>query len=104
LLIELPKQVFNINGRNYCFVDEKPDNLTGFHKRTIFRSNLNYAHPYNVNFYPVLFQEFSTTRTFDIVLLHASINHLDEEACIRLQYDDQARRRYGLIFQRLSAR
>jgi len=56
----------------------------------------------NVSFHPVRFQEFDTTRTFEIILLHHSINHLDEEACIKLQYDDQAKRRYGLVFQKLS--
>ncbi len=28
-------------------------------------------------------------RKFDIILLHNSINHIDEEACIKLQYDSQ---------------
>lgn len=57
----------------------------------------------NVSFQPVRFQEFDAdNQTFDIILLHASINHLDEEACIKLQYDDEARRRYKLIFQKLS--
>lgn len=56
----------------------------------------------NVSLQPVRFQEFDATRAFDIILLHNSINHLDEEACIKLRYDDEARRRYELIFQKLS--
>lgn len=57
----------------------------------------------NVSFQPVRFQEFDAgNQTFDIILLRASINHLDEKACIKLQYDDDARKRYRLIFQKLS--
>jgi len=57
----------------------------------------------NVSLQPIRFQEFDAgDQTFDIILLHDSINHLDEEACIKLEYDDEARRRYGLIFQKLS--
>ena len=57
----------------------------------------------NVSLQPVRFQEFDAgNQTFDIILLHASINHLDEEACIKLQYDDDARKRYGSIFKKLS--
>jgi len=52
----------------------------------------------NVSLQPVRFQEFDAGN----ILLHNSINHLDEEACIKLQYDDEARRRYGLIFRKLS--
>jgi hypothetical protein len=32
-------------GRNYGFVDEKPDNLTSIHNKTILKTILNYAHP-----------------------------------------------------------
>jgi len=56
----------------------------------------------NLSLQPVRFQEFDATREFDIILLHNSINHLDEEACIKLWCDDEARRRYELIFQKLS--
>jgi len=57
----------------------------------------------NVILQPIRFQEFDAgDQTFDIILLHDSINHLDEEACIKLQYDDDARKRYRLIFEKLS--
>lgn len=57
----------------------------------------------NVSLQPIRFQEFDPgDQTFDIILLHVSINHLDEEACIKLQYDDDARKRYRLIFEKLS--
>lgn len=57
----------------------------------------------NISFQPIRFQDFnSDDQIFDIILLHNSINHLDEEACIKLQYDDDARNRYKFIFQKLS--
>jgi len=57
----------------------------------------------NVSLQPVRFQDFDAgDQTFDIILLHNSINHLDEEACIKLQYDDDARNRYKFILQKLS--
>ncbi len=39
---------------------------------------------------------------FDIILLHNSINHLDEEACINLQRDGNAVEIYKGIFRKLS--
>ncbi len=46
-------------------------------------------------------QEFSTTEMFDIVLLHSSINHIDEAACIRLLEDEGAREAYRRVFARI---
>lgn len=40
--------------------------------------------------------------TFDIVLLHHAVNHLDEEACMNLQHDASAREVFSRIFQRLA--
>lgn len=42
-------------------------------------------------------------QTFDVVLLHASINHLDEPACIRLRDDPAARETYHVLFEKLAA-
>ena len=57
----------------------------------------------NVSLQPVRFQDFDPgNQTFDIILLHASINHLDEQACIKLRYDEDARERYRLIFEKLN--
>lgn len=51
----------------------------------------------------VTFQEFAPDgQTFDVILLHNSINHLDEEACINLQHSNDAKKRYEAIFQKLS--
>src|SRR3989442_12172131 len=52
---------------------------------------------------PTSFQAFdSQGETFDIILLHNSINHLDEEACIALRYDPAARARYAAIFKKIT--
>jgi SAM-dependent methyltransferase len=50
------------------------------------------------------FQDFDPgNKTFDVILLHNSINHLDEEACIALLEQTSARQRYQSVFKKLSA-
>jgi SAM-dependent methyltransferase len=46
-------------------------------------------------------QEFVDARPYQLVLSHASINHLDEDACMRLGESPDARRRYLEIFTRI---
>lgn len=41
--------------------------------------------------------------SFDIILLHASINHLDEDACIRLRRDSEAQSSYEQLFGKLAS-
>jgi hypothetical protein len=51
---------------------------------------------------PDLFQDFRyPPASFEIVLLHNSINHLDEPACIRLPHDLASRSAYQGIFRKL---
>ena len=40
---------------------------------------------------------------FDIVLLHDSVNHLDEADCMKLHYDQPARQRYSELFQKIAS-
>jgi SAM-dependent methyltransferase len=40
---------------------------------------------------------------FDVVLLHGSINHLDEQACIGLHRDPTAQQTYRALFEKLAA-
>jgi len=49
------------------------------------------------------FQSFESNdgEKFDVVILHNSINHLDEQACINLKNNSQALNTYNLIFQKL---
>lgn len=44
-----------------------------------------------------------TDEKFDIVLLHNSVNHLDEPACMRLLDDESARATYRELFRRIAA-
>jgi len=39
---------------------------------------------------------------YDVLVLHNSINHLDEEACTRLKHDASARDSYRRLFEKLS--
>ena len=51
---------------------------------------------------PVTFQAYEPgDDRFDVLSLIASVNHLDEEACIRLHRDEDARERYRAIFAKL---
>jgi hypothetical protein len=55
----------------------------------------------NVELVSTAFQDFLCSEKFDIILLHYSINHLDENACINLSTDHWARNAYEKIFQHL---
>ena len=57
-----------------------------------------------VKFEPVTFQAFEPAgKQFDIILLHNSINHLDETACINLLNDEASKAIYLNMFSKLSA-
>jgi SAM-dependent methyltransferase len=57
----------------------------------------------DVQMLPIIFQKFDPGKDkFDLVLLHNSINHLDEQACINLHRDREAWSIYLHLFQRLS--
>ncbi|HEX6098918.1 MAG TPA: methyltransferase domain-containing protein [Thermoanaerobaculia bacterium] len=47
-------------------------------------------------------QTFEDSEPFDVVVLHNSINHLDERACIALRREEQARAAYRAAFGRLA--
>lgn len=56
----------------------------------------------NVTLKPLTFQDFNGEgEEFDIILLHHSINHLNENACIALAKSPAAREEYKKIFQKL---
>jgi SAM-dependent methyltransferase len=58
----------------------------------------------NIRFEPAFFQSYEAgDRKFDIILLHNSVNHLDESACVDLLTDDAARTRYRRIFEKIAA-
>lgn len=50
----------------------------------------------------ITLQEFDPgDEKFDVILLDASINHLDEEACMKLQRDPAAIETYARLFQKI---
>ncbi len=57
-----------------------------------------------VKFEPVTFQAFKPVdKQFDIILLHNSINHLDETACINLLNSEESKTIYLNMFSKLSS-
>jgi len=57
----------------------------------------------NVSLESATFQEYKNKGSkFDIILSHASINHLDEEACINLKKDKEAIKKYNAIFDKIN--
>lgn len=48
-------------------------------------------------------QEFSSPAPFDVVLMYASVNHIDEDACVRLLEDAKAREVYKKEFARIAS-
>lgn len=51
---------------------------------------------------PVIFQNYNNNEEFDVIISLNSINHLDEEACIRLRDSQDARKTYHEIFSSLA--
>jgi SAM-dependent methyltransferase len=52
---------------------------------------------------PATLQQFDPRgETFDLVLLHNSINHLDEKACVALRRSESARARYRDLFAKIA--
>lgn len=54
-----------------------------------------------IRFEPITFQRFvvGTDRKFDVILLHNSINHLNEWACINLLKEEKSRQVYLDLFE-----
>ena len=55
----------------------------------------------NVTLIDSTIQDFDYDEQFDIILLHNSINHLDENACINLQNSESARQTYKVLFRKI---
>lgn len=47
------------------------------------------------------FDASSFLGSFDIILLHYSINHLDEDACVNLHKDEHERQKYKMLLRKL---
>jgi len=89
-------------GAKYCICLEPllgGSTKDAYDKFRILQSELSLS---NVYLYTTRIQDFNAPGIkFDILLLHNSINHLDEDACINLQYDKNAKKRYIFIFEKL---
>ena len=84
-----------------CLEPEAEGSSSGMVER--FQRLSTLLDPNQVSLHSTRFQDFDPgNRTFDIILLHNSINHLDEAACINLQHDSYAVETYKGIFQKLS--
>jgi SAM-dependent methyltransferase len=58
----------------------------------------------NVELQGVTLQDYDAGgERFDVLVSMASINHLDEEACVRLEHDLEARNRYAEILAKLAS-
>jgi cyclopropane fatty-acyl-phospholipid synthase-like methyltransferase len=55
-----------------------------------------------INLYRKTFQEYITDDQFDLILIHNAINHLNEQACERLRYDEGAFNLYTDYFKKLN--
>lgn len=67
------------------------------------RLRSSFADMHQVVFVPSTLQDLGySSETFDIILLHDSINHLDEEACSTLRHSPLAVESYEAIFGKLS--
>lgn len=74
------------------------ENLAAF-RRTVAKCGLD-----NAEALPTTLQGYDPgAERFDLVLMRAVVNHLDEEACIVLKTSAEARARYHEIFRRLAA-
>jgi hypothetical protein len=70
---------------------------------TRFESARDLIHADNVELRAETLQSFDAEgRSFHVLVSIASINHLDEEACIRLHEDEDARRTYLRTFAKLA--
>ena len=68
----------------------------------IFNSAVGYLNLQNVERLTYKFQDFEyPLNMFDVVLMSASINHLDEQMCIELRQNSKAREIYLNMFNKL---
>ena len=62
----------------------------------------NKLHLTNIELHSLTFQQYSdTSNDFDLILLHNSINHLDEFACINIQNDPRAKSVYQELAKKI---
>ncbi len=85
---------------NVVCLEPELDGSSGNNKNT-FNKIASILKYYNITFFNSTFQEFKSLDKFDIVILYNSINHLNENACINLKKEDNARKIYNKYFRKL---
>jgi SAM-dependent methyltransferase len=85
-----------------CLEPEVAGSTTGV--SATFQQIASFFDQAKVQLLPQRFQDFEPADgPFDVLLLHSSINHLDEGACIRLHRDSEAQRSYQHLFGKLAS-
>ena len=83
-----------------CLEPEGDGSDTGAHK--LFQEVNQTLALENVQLQAKTLQQFNPgDQTFDIILMHNSINHLDEDACEKLHHDRKAQEIYLELFQQI---
>ncbi|HSW44608.1 MAG TPA: hypothetical protein VLM89_03450, partial [Phycisphaerae bacterium] len=71
--------------------------------RAVFRSTADALTCPQAEMQAVTFQDFDPAGgQFDVVMIHQAINHLDEEACILLHKEEEARRKYRKVLMKMA--
>lgn len=84
-----------------CLEPEVAGSATGMN--AAFKRTASFLDQAKVQLLPNQLLDYeSDDGSFDILLLHASINHLDEGACIRLGRDSKAQSSYEQLFRKLA--
>lgn len=85
-----------------CLEPEIAGSATGMN--AAFQRTSSFLGHANVQLLPDRLHDYKCSdSSFDIILLHASINHLDEDACIRLRRDRDAQSSYERLFGKLAS-
>ena len=88
--------------REAVCLDPGGDGALQDHDATLGRARSALEHA-GVRFVAATFQDFENDgEPFDIVILSNSVNHLDEDACIRLEGSRDAQRTYTDLFRKLA--
>jgi len=88
--------------RVVCLEPEAPASSAGIQQR--FRRLADRLAVDSVQLEPTTLQRFDPRgATFDVVVVHNAINHLDEDACVALGHSADARRRYVALFAKIAS-
>lgn len=91
-----------MGAREVVCLDPEGDGSQSRYSKRFQQLNTALSGQVKVRMVNTTFQEFPAAgQVFDVILLHNAINHLDEEACIRLRHDEDALQIYRGLFARL---